>query len=49
MQYRKLGDTGVGVSLLSYGTGGPSQFGQKTGVDDAGRAALIARALELGV
>ncbi|MBC8453318.1 MAG: aldo/keto reductase [Chloroflexi bacterium] len=49
MQYRKLGNTGVDVSLLSYGTGGPSQFGQKTGVDDAGRAALIGRALELGV
>ena len=49
MQYRKLGDTGVDVSLLSYGTGGPSQFGQRTGLDDAGRAALIARALELGV
>ncbi len=49
MQYRKLGNTGVDVSLLSYGTGGPSQFGQKTGVDDAGRAALVSRALELGV
>jgi len=49
LQYRKLGDTGVDVSLLSYGTGGPSQFGQKTGVDDAGRATLVSRALELGV
>lgn len=49
MQYRKLGNTGVDVSLLSYGTGGPSQFGQNTGVDDAGRAALVSRALELGV
>jgi L-galactose dehydrogenase len=49
LQYRKLGNTGVDVSLLSYGTGGPSQFGQKTGVDDNGRAALISRALELGV
>ena len=49
MQYRKLGDTGVDVSLLSYGTGGPSQFGQRTGLDDAGRAALVSRALELGV
>ncbi len=49
MQYRKLGNTGVDVSLLSYGTGGPSQFGQKTGLDDAGRAALVSRALELGV
>jgi len=49
LQYRKLGNTGVDVSLLSYGTGGPSQFGQKTGVDDAGRAALVNRAIELGV
>jgi L-galactose dehydrogenase len=49
LQYRKLGNTGVDVSLLSYGTGGPSQFGQKTGVDDAGRTALVNRALELGV
>ncbi|MDA1280312.1 MAG: aldo/keto reductase [Chloroflexi bacterium] len=49
MQYRKLGNTGVDVSLLSYGTGGPSQFGQKTGLDDSGRAALVGRALDLGV
>ncbi len=49
MQYRKLGDTGVDVSLLSYGTGGPSKFGQTAGVDDAGRARLVSRALELGV
>ncbi|MBN4064340.1 aldo/keto reductase [Dehalococcoides mccartyi] len=49
MKYRKLGDTGVDVSLLSYGTGGPSKFGQATGVDDAGQAKLIGRALELGV
>ena len=49
MQYRKLGSTGVDVSLLSLGTGGPSQFGQRTGLDDAGRVTLIAHALELGV
>jgi L-galactose dehydrogenase len=49
LQYKKLGDTGVDVSLLSYGTGGPSKFGQATGVDDAGRARLVSRALELGV
>ena len=49
MQYRKLGNTGVDVSLLSYGTGGPSQFGQNTGLDDVGGATLNARALELGV
>jgi L-galactose dehydrogenase len=49
LQYRNLGNTGVDVSLLSYGTGGPSQFGLKTGLDDVGRAALVGRALELGV
>jgi L-galactose dehydrogenase len=49
LQYRKLGSTGVDVSLLSYGTGGPSKFGATTGVDDAGRAALVGRAIELGV
>jgi L-galactose dehydrogenase len=49
LQYRNLGNTGVDVSLLSYGTGGPSKFGQTRGLDDAGRAALIGRALELGV
>jgi L-galactose dehydrogenase len=49
LQYRKLGNTGADVSLLSYGTGGPSKFGANTGVDDAGRKALINRAIELGV
>jgi L-galactose dehydrogenase len=49
MRYRKLGATGVDVSLLSYGTGGPSKFGQTVGLDDAGREALVARALELGI
>ena len=49
MQYRKIGETGVEVSLLSYGTGGPSHFGQKTGLEDSGRAALVNRAIDLGV
>lgn len=49
MEYRKLGNTGEDISLLSYGTGGPSKFGQATGVDDAGRAKLVSRAIELGV
>jgi L-galactose dehydrogenase len=49
LKYRKLGSTNVDVSLLSCGTGGPSQFGQRTGLDDAGRAVLVARALELGI
>jgi L-galactose dehydrogenase len=49
MQYRPLGKSGINVSLMSLGTGGPSNFGQRTGLDDAGRKRLVARALELGV
>ena len=49
MQYRTLGKTGLKVSLMSYGTGGPSKFGQATGLDDAGRRKLIRRALDLGI
>ena len=31
MQYRTLGRTGLRVSLLGLGTGGPSQLGQTGG------------------
>ena len=31
MEYRRLGRTGMEVSLASFGTGGPSQFGQHIG------------------
>ncbi len=49
MIYRTLGRTGLKVSLLGYGTGGPSQFGARAGVDRAGRQRIIRRALDLGV
>lgn len=49
MQYRALGRSGINVSLLSLGTGGASHFGQKTGVDDAGRKRLVDKAIALGV
>lgn len=49
MIYRNLGRTGQKVSLLSYGTGGPSGFGARTGVDRSGRHRLIRRMLDLGV
>jgi len=49
MQYRILGKTKEKVSLLSYGTGGPSQFGQKTGIDDHTRSRLINVAIEKGI
>lgn len=49
MKYRALGRSGIDVSLLSLGTGGASQFGQKTGVDDAGRKRLVHAALDAGI
>lgn len=49
MHYRALGRSGIKASLLSLGTGGASQFGQKTGVDDAGRKKLVHAALDHGI
>ena len=49
MQYRTLGRTGLKVSLLSQGTGGPSQFGQKRGLLQAEQDRLIHRCLDLGI
>jgi aryl-alcohol dehydrogenase-like predicted oxidoreductase len=49
LQYRALGRSGLNVSLISLGTGGASHFGQKTGVDDAGRKRLVDSAIEHGV
>jgi len=49
MQYRTLGRTGLKVSLMSYGTGGPSKLGQNTGLSSIEQDDLIRRCLELGV
>ena len=49
MQYRTLGKTGLRVSLASFGTGGPSQFGQHKGLEQQQQTALVRRCLELGV
>ncbi len=49
MIYRTLGRTGLKVSLLSYGSGGPSRLGQMTGKSFADQRALIFRCLDLGV
>ena len=49
MHYRTLGRTGLRVSLLSQGTGGPSQFGQRRGAGKSERNRLIRRCLDLGV
>ena len=49
MLYRTLGRTGLRVSLMSLGTGGPSVFGQRTSLSQQDRRALVRRALDLGV
>lgn len=49
MKYRILGKTGLEVSLLGIGTGGSSQFGQKSNVAEEEVLKLVHRALELGI
>lgn len=49
MQFRTLGRTGLKVSVISYGSGGPSVLGQRTGLTDAAQDALIRRVLGLGI
>ncbi len=49
MHYRTLGRTGLKVSLLSLGTGGPSKLGQSAGMEQHDQTALVRRALDLGV
>ena len=49
MIYRKLGRTGLEVSLVGLGTGGPSRIGQRTHGDEPQSQRLIHRALELGI
>jgi L-galactose dehydrogenase len=49
MEYRKLGRTGLDVSVLGLGSGGASQLGQRYHLtaDESGQ--VVRRALELGV
>src|SRR3954453_19761727 len=49
MKYRTLGRTGLQVSLVSLGTGGPSRLGQGSGVVEADAHRLVRRALDLGI
>ena len=49
MQYRTLGKTGLKVSLVSYGSGGPSKLGQNTGLSSTEQDRLIRRCLDLGI
>lgn len=49
MEYRRLGRTGLQVSVLSLGTGGPNQFGQLRYASREDICALVRHALDLGI
>ena len=49
MIYRKLGRTGIDISLISLGSGGQNPFGQNTGIPESEIHNLIHRALDLGI
>ena len=49
MRYRTLGKTKLNVSLLSFGSGGPSKLGQNTGLSSHEQSDLIRRVLDLGI
>ncbi|MCZ6678524.1 MAG: aldo/keto reductase [Candidatus Poribacteria bacterium] len=49
MKYRTLGRTDLKVSRVGLGSGGPSQFGQSTGVSEPEIHRLVRTALDLGV
>ena len=49
MQYRILGRTGLRVSVMGIGSGGPSRFGQNSGVPEADVQRMVRRGLDLGI
>ncbi len=49
MEYRRFGRTGLRVSVMGLGSGGPSQLGQGSGVAEADAARVVRRALDLGI
>ena len=49
MEYRQLGRTGLRVSLMALGCGGPSRLGLSTGRSTAQSAAIVQSALDAGV
>ena len=49
MEYITFGRTGLRVSVVGVGAGGPSQLGMRTGRSEADSIAVVRRALELGV
>jgi aryl-alcohol dehydrogenase-like predicted oxidoreductase len=49
MKYRRLGRTGLQVSAIGLGTGGPSMLGQRSGVARAEAERTVRHALDLGI
>lgn len=49
MQYRRLGRTGLSVSVAGLGTGGDSKLGQRDSLPREGVVRLVRRALDLGI
>ena len=49
MEYRQLGNTGLRVSLMALGCGGPSRLGLSTGRTTAQSAAVVQAALDAGI
>lgn len=49
MEYRPLGRTGLRVSLMALGCGGPSRLGLSTGRTTAQSAAVVHAALDAGI
>ena len=49
MEYRTLGRTGLKVSVMGIGAGGPSRLGQRYNTSEADSIAIIREALDNGV
>lgn len=49
MDYVTFGRTGLRVSVMGLGCGGPSRIGQSSGQDESASIALVRRALDAGV
>jgi len=49
MEYRKLGKTGLKVSVVGIGSGGPSQLGQNSGIAEDDVRRMVRRAFDLGI
>jgi aryl-alcohol dehydrogenase-like predicted oxidoreductase len=49
MEYRRFGRTGLQVSVMGLGTGGPSRLGQRSGVAEPEAIKTVHRALDMGI